>query len=226
MLACGAGGAAAQSGRSSAATAHLYWVEKGGSDSGAIVEAKLDGTGAEPIANTLGVAYVAVSSSDLFWSSGQTGTGGCGTGAIVKANLNGSGAKTIVKRQPGPLEGVAVGGGHLYWANSCAGTIREANLDGTGAKTIAKGQRSVGVAADSSHLYWTKKHAIVEANLNGTDAKAIAKAGTAFLVAEVAVGDGHLYWSGFRPNLLARSSKPIWTEPAPRPSPLSRRERR
>lgn len=199
MLACGAGGAAAQSRRSSAATAHLYWANL---DYDTIVEANLNGMGAKTVAQTVGPSYVAVSSSHLFWSTGDSSQTCSHTGTIVEADLNGSGAKAIVKRQPGSLNGVAVGGGHLYWAIGCAGTIVEAKLNGTGAKTIAKRQTPVGVAADSSHLYWTNRYSIVEAKLNGTGTKTIAK--TAFPVVDVAVGGGHLYWSGFTKQLTGK----------------------
>jgi hypothetical protein len=44
---------------------------------------------------------------------------------------------------------VAVGGGHLYWANSCAGTIVEANPNGTRAKTIVTNQLgALGMAVE------------------------------------------------------------------------------
>ena len=43
-------------------------------------------------------------------------------GTIVEANLNGTGAKTIANGQGAP-KGVAVSGGHLYWASPAAGTI-------------------------------------------------------------------------------------------------------
>jgi hypothetical protein len=62
-LVCGAGGAVARSGSSSAVTAHLYWSNWG---SGTVIEANLNGTGAKTIAkgqnHPIGLA---VSSSHL-----------------------------------------------------------------------------------------------------------------------------------------------------------------
>ena len=66
-LACGAGGAAAQSGQSSAATAHVYWSIGG---AGTIREANLNGTGAKTIARGQSIpSGVAVSSSHLYWAN-------------------------------------------------------------------------------------------------------------------------------------------------------------
>jgi hypothetical protein len=137
----------------------------------------------------------------LYWSNGK----------IFEANLNGAGAKTIANRQHTP-EGVAVGGGHLYWVDigkmaksgyySGTGKIVEANLDGTHAKAIAKLQYNqdtshglviqVAVAVGNRHLYWANGNTIVEASLNGTHAKTIVKGQSDPL--GLAVGGGHLYW--------------------------------
>jgi hypothetical protein len=62
VLACGAGGAAAQSGPSGAPVEHLYWTNVGtGATNGTIVEANLNGTGAKTIATAQnGASGVAV----------------------------------------------------------------------------------------------------------------------------------------------------------------------
>ncbi len=96
--------------------------------------------------------------------------------------------------QGGP-NGVAVGGGHLYWANTNAGTIVQANLNGTDVKTIAKGQSFPGaVAVGCGHLYWSSEErgTIVEANLDGNRAKTIVR--RQLLPFWVAVDSSHLYW--------------------------------
>jgi hypothetical protein len=213
-LVCGVGGAAAQSGRSSTGTAHLYWTYV---RPGTIVEANLNGTNAKTIAedhhrpDSNAWRGVAVNSRHLYWSSVGT------TGTIVEANLDGTDAKTIVTGQEDAL-GVAVGGLHLYWADYGrptgprpghfqAGTIVEANLNGTDARTIATGQHNPwGVAVGVGHLYWSDDHAgtITEANLDGTDAKTIATGQS--LPTGVAVDRSHLYWADFRSGKIVEAN--------------------
>jgi hypothetical protein len=207
VLTCGSAGAAAQSQQSGVAAAHLYWVDTGSglpSGGAAVERSNLNGTGRKLLANPSEALYLAVSSSHLFWSANSQNGQMCTEAGIVKANLDGGGFKAIVDSRSAHFNGVAVGGDHLYSANQCAGTIVESNLNGRPIKTIAKHQTPFGVAAGSSHLYWTNRGAIVEAKLNGTDAKTIAKAGPAIVVSDVAVGGGHLYWSGFTAHFTGR----------------------
>ena len=60
-------------------------------------------------------------------------------GTITRASLKGTGVRRLVTHQDGPV-GVAVGNGHLYWADNNSGTIMAANLDGTGVTTLVSGQ--------------------------------------------------------------------------------------
>jgi hypothetical protein len=65
---------------------------------------------------------------------------------------------------------------HIYWTNISTSTIK-ANLDRTGVTTLLSGQNNAfGLAADSSHIYWTcncSNGTINEANLDGGNPHAI-----------------------------------------------------
>jgi hypothetical protein len=172
-------------------------------------------------------AGVAVAQSEAFrtptahvyWSNGNS--------KIFEANPNGTHAKTIANRQHTP-DGMAVGGGHLYWVNigrsggsfySGNGKIVEANLNGTHAKTIAKLHYNwdtshglpiaVAVAVGNRHLYWADGNKIVEANRNGTHAKTIATG--QYDPLGLAVGGGHLYWGLAGADVPTSSGVDIWS---------------
>jgi hypothetical protein len=147
----------------------------------------------------LGVSRIAA--AHLYWSNGR----------IFEANLNGAHTTAITKGRHNP-DGMAVGGGHLYWVDigklgnsgyySGTGAIVEANLNGTHAKTIARLQYNrdtshglpiaVSVAVGDHHLYWADNNRIVEAGLDGTHAKTIATG--QYDPLGLAAGGGHLYW--------------------------------
>ncbi len=92
--------------------------------------------------------------------------------------------------------GIAVGGGHIFWANAGDNTIGEANLDGTGVNQsfVTGANLPMGVAFDGRHLDWTNEGSdtIGEANLDGSGVN------QSFLNAAapmgIAVSDRHLYW--------------------------------
>jgi Domain of unknown function (DUF5050) len=94
----------------------------------------------------------------------------------------------------------APAGTHLYWIDNGdgIGTVNEANLDGTSPRAIATGQDNpVGVAADSSHIYWSNyggvgNSTVNEANLDGTSPQTIA---TGQEIYGVAVSSSHIYWT-------------------------------
>jgi hypothetical protein len=57
-----------------------------------------------------------------------------------------------------------------YGAWGTDGAVREASLDGTNPQTIVTGQLdTMGVAINSSNLYWVGQHGIWETNLDGTN---------------------------------------------------------
>src|SRR5437764_1180781 len=93
--------AAAHSGASVPAAAHLYWANYG---TGTIVEANPNGTHPRIVNHQDHPYGVAANSRHLYWANAT---------AIVEADLNGTHAMTIAKGQNRP-GGVAVHGNHLY----------------------------------------------------------------------------------------------------------------
>jgi hypothetical protein len=105
-----------------------------------------------------------------------------GTAAAATARLAGTGAPA----------------GHLYWAND-AGTISEVPLAGGPATTLVTGQNGpVGVAVDSSHIYWADNGAgtIDETNRDGTGGVTTLVTGQNYPVT-VAVDSSHIYWANY-----------------------------
>ena len=148
------------------------------------------------IINTAALTVIATGAAHLYWA--DTVPAGV-NGTINEANLDGTSPDTIVTGQDQP-EGVAVGDGHIYWANTWDGTVDEANLDGTNPHTIATGQDiPYGMAVDSSHVYWTDwgnlgmDGTVNEANLDGTNPQTILT-GQGHLFG-VAVDGSHIYWA-------------------------------
>ena len=96
--------------------------------------------------------------------------------------------------------GVAVGGGKIYWTSqtsASAGTINSANLDGTNA-TILNSIRSVpmGIAVDTagSKIYWTASSGKVKrANLNGSGSETVLQ--DLSDPTDIAVSNGFIYWT-------------------------------
>jgi hypothetical protein len=120
-------------------------------------------------ATPAGSAALLMSSEEL------TNNATTGSAAIVRANLAGGGPEANFL--PAAASGIAVDGGHIYWANSANGWIGRARVDGTEPepKFITGASDPQGVAVDGSHVYWTNagtgaKEAgtIGRANLDGS----------------------------------------------------------
>jgi hypothetical protein len=157
---------------------HLYWTSFFG---GKIIEANLDGTNQVPIVTGLGNPEgVAVDCCHLYWANNGS--------TIIEANLDGTNPVTIADGQANP-GGLALGPSHLYWANGGTPTVAGSIVEGRGVggspptpivTPIATGQNvtgPLGVAVDSSHLYWANQSGlgnIIEANLDGTNPLTIA----------------------------------------------------
>ena len=96
--------------------------------------------------------------------------------------------------------GVAVGGGKIYWTSqtsASAGTINSVNLDGTNATTL-NSVRSVpmGIAVDTagSKVYWTASSGkIKRANLNGSGSETVLQDLSG--PTDIAVSNGFIYWT-------------------------------
>ena len=96
--------------------------------------------------------------------------------------------------------GVAVGGGKIYWTSqtsASAGTINSANLDGTDA-AVLNSIRSVpmGIAVDTagSKVYWTASSGKVKrANLNGSGSETVLPGLSD--PTDIVVSNGFIYWT-------------------------------
>jgi Zn ribbon nucleic-acid-binding protein len=130
--------------------AHVYWANFFGDTIG---RANLDGTSADKsfITRADFGCGVAVDAAHVYWTAidpcGLVGGPDGGTdsceNAIGRANLDGTGIDQSFIETGGPVggaepSGVAVDGGHVYWANYSGYSKRwnfigRANLDGTGA---------------------------------------------------------------------------------------------
>ena len=96
--------------------------------------------------------------------------------------------------------GVAVGGGKVYWTAATGrsgGTINSANLDGSGATQLASiFATPIGIAVDTagSKLYWTNSSGRIQsANLNGSGIKNVLQ--NLSNPTDIVVSDGFIYWT-------------------------------
>ena len=96
--------------------------------------------------------------------------------------------------------GVAVGGGKIYWTsqvNASSGAINSANLDGTNAATLTTIQSvPVGIAVDTagSKLYWTNSRGRIQsANLDGSGIQNVLL--DLSDPTDIVVSNGFIYWT-------------------------------
>jgi hypothetical protein len=158
--------------------AHVYWANFFGNTIG---RANLDGTSADKsfITRAGFGGGVAVDAAHIYWTAidpcGLVGGPDGGTdsceNAIGRANLDGTGIDQSFIETGGPVggaepSGVAVDGGHVYWANYSGYSKRwnfigRANLDGTGANrhfiTGAVVASPGGVAVDALRSFSISK---------------------------------------------------------------------
>jgi hypothetical protein len=89
-------------------------------------------------------------------------------------------------------EGLGAAPGNIYWADD--GKVNAAGLDGSNPQTLATGDNPIGVAVDSSHLYWASSfgNTINEAGLDGSNPQTLVSGQGA---AGLAVDGSHIYWS-------------------------------
>jgi hypothetical protein len=207
-----------------AAPVHLYWANNTpgwGAKPGAttIGRARLDGTGVEHsfVSGTgRGPCGVALDREHIYWAEalgGKVGSPDEG-GAIGRANRDGSGVNASFVPTPGRAMhdcGVAIAGGHIYWASGWA--IGRANLDGTGVdlqfipglaipRTSAPpgGGGSCGIAVAGKYIYWVNNAesatpmTIGRANLDGTGVNKRFITGVT-PGCGIAVVGGHIYWT-------------------------------
>ena len=96
--------------------------------------------------------------------------------------------------------GVAVGGGKIYWTsqiNPSSGTINSANLDGTDAAVLTSILAvPMGISVDTagSKLYWTNTRGRIQsANLNGSGIQNVLLDLSA--PTDIVVSNGFIYWT-------------------------------
>ena len=96
--------------------------------------------------------------------------------------------------------GVAVGGGKIYWTsqvNASSGAINSANLDGTNATVLTSILAvPMGIAVDTagSKLYWTNTRGRIQsANLDGSSIKNVLQNRSD--PTDIVVSNGFIYWT-------------------------------
>ncbi len=150
-----------------------------------------------------------------------------GLSTVGRADLDGSNVDpSFMTPVSAGCEGVAIDGGHIYWARwGAPGYIGRANLAGTGVNNtfIGGADNPQGVAVDSDHIYWTswdypgESDAIERADLDGSNVDssfiAVAEAPRG-----VAVNATHIYWAASgnigRANLDGSNVDPNFIDPA------------
>ena len=206
-----------------AAPVHLYWANN------------TPGWGARPASTTIGRARlddgtgvehsfvsgagripcgVALDRKHIYWAEllgGAVGRPAEG-GAVGRANRDGSGVDATFIPTPGKGAcGVAIAGGHIYWASG--GAIARANVDGTGVdrqfipglaiprtSPTSLGGGPCGIAVAGKYVYWMnaaesrKPVTIGRANLDGTGVNKRLITGVTNGCGIAVVG-GHIYWT-------------------------------
>jgi sugar lactone lactonase YvrE len=126
------------------------------------------------------------------------------TATIGGSNLDGSGmSESAVTGVESPC-GVAVDGGHLYWANRRQGGIGRSNLDGNALDNLfvqaAAGSYPCGVAVDANYIYWANHGSTALGTTIGRAALDGTAVNSAFINAAlnpcgVAVDADYIYWA-------------------------------
>lgn len=175
---------------------YIYWVNAG---SLTIGRAKLDGSAVNEqfiptSSSSFGPFGIAVDAAHIYWTN-FNGTDGS---TISRANLDGSGVVDAFIPTDGGAEGLAVGGGYLYWPNLHGNSIGRATVDGGNVDQafIPSASAPLSVAVDGAHVYWTNSgsHAVGRANLDGSGVEPTFIANIADASFGIAVDAGHVYW--------------------------------
>ncbi len=202
--------ASAFSGRADAA---IYWTYNSVSPRGShevrghIGRASLNGRHPNPRFITLKRKVmpwgVAVNRRHIFWTAISAPPVGIG-----RANLDGSGVDQGFTPvlwddhegiSSGAHFGIAVAGGHIYWANLGRGTIGRSDLDGSNVNpefiTTPSDSGPSDIAVGGGYVFWANRIAntIGRANLDGSDPN------PAFIVGArrphaIVIARGHVYW--------------------------------
>jgi hypothetical protein len=206
-----------------AAPVYLYWANgthawDGRPAATTLGRVRLDGTGVEPgFISKAGrlPCGVALDPKHIYWAErlgGKVGRPFEG-GGIGRANQDGSAVNAKFITTPGVGGcGVAIAGGHIYWASE--GAIARANVDGTGVdlrfipglaiprstSPVSTGGGPCGIAVAGKYVYWmsTEEGAapvtIGRANLDGTGVNKRFITGLT-PGCGIAVVGGYIYWT-------------------------------
>ncbi|MBV9514552.1 MAG: hypothetical protein JO280_11005, partial [Mycobacteriaceae bacterium] len=145
----------------------IYWTNR---NAGTISRDTIDGNAAnvaDIVSGQTDPCALAVDSSHVFWSNGDSGGS-----TIGRANLDGGSANgSFITGQSGPF-GIVLTGGFIYWANFTAGTIVRDTIDGNPANiaTIVSGLADpLGLAIVGNQMYWSQENsaAIGTATITG-----------------------------------------------------------
>jgi hypothetical protein len=152
---------------------YVYWAH-GSYPAGAIGRAKLDGTDVQPdfIPHSAGVLDpfgITVTGTHIYWTNEAAGT-------IGRADISGANPDPSFISDPGNSPcGLATDNRFLYYTAYPGGNSVIARVPIGGGTPddsfILAPDKDCGVAADSSHLYWTSGNSteIERANLDGTE---------------------------------------------------------
>jgi hypothetical protein len=173
-----------------AAPAAVYWDEPG-----TLGAANLDGSSPNPkyllFRHMAGpTCDVAVTATHLYW---------CEWFGIWRVNLEGPAVPTQVVSGLNNPGGIAVDGGHLYWASRAGGSIGRAALDGSSREdSFISGLREPSeVTVNDRYLYWVNFNEIGRARLDGSEVEKVfvetIPAGPG-----LAVDSSYIYWSDDR----------------------------
>jgi hypothetical protein len=150
------------------------------------------------LAAVLSLALAGQASAHVYWSE---------SGSVGRANLDGTAANSYWLGAFSSM-GIAIGGGHLYWANTAQQAIGRANVDGSGANPtfISAPDTAIALAVDGGHIYWANYfgQSIGRANLDGSgvNQRFIPLTGSPV---GLAVSGSHIYWTLEVSNSIARA---------------------
>ena len=219
--------------------ANIYWTNEAPSGLGTIGRANLDGSGVENDFVDEGPTIpqdpvsVAVDDQYLYWADPSEFLSIIGQAGVVPGNeeyrvgidLSDFAQNPQFARLVNEPHGVAVGGGHLYWANHggfagvTAQTIGRADLENGNVSNAAQlipqpnglvpsfgASGTAGLAVDANYIYWANAgtNAIARADLNATtvDLGFIPGASSP---QGVAVDANYIYWANQGTDTIGRA---------------------
>ncbi len=176
---------------------YVYWSALGFA---VIGRASRDGSSTEPRFMTIpgGAVAVAVDGDHIYWATGL--------GVIGRADLDGSNqSPAFIDTGVGPIAGLTVADGDIYWSKPYAGLIGRARADGTSIELelIEDLATPRGIAIVGDQLFWASEygHAIGRATTDGgsVDPDFVSVNQPRALVHHA----GYLYWTG-SPGTIGR----------------------